>query len=167
MPHPPHMVPWLRGVVALIIVGVIASLAWEKATNLAVLVVTIVLVAAFFPLWGWTAGWPLRVKFGLVLGQGVLITTSLFLTDHPGPLLTLFFVLLTMGARMPRSCSLFCYIVLPLLACISSILALKALTPWAFLAEGTVKNRVSAILEKIQVRDRTQAALRARELGIL
>jgi len=36
-----------------------------------------------------------------------------------------------------------------------------------FLAEGTVKNRVSQILEKIQVRDRTQAALRARELGII
>jgi DNA-binding CsgD family transcriptional regulator len=35
------------------------------------------------------------------------------------------------------------------------------------LAEGTVKNRVSAILEKTGVRDRTQAALRARELGIL
>src|SRR5262249_235163 len=34
------------------------------------------------------------------------------------------------------------------------------------LAEGTVKNYVSAALQKIGVRDRTQAALRARELGL-
>ncbi|HLF88431.1 MAG TPA: response regulator transcription factor [Anaerolineales bacterium] len=36
-----------------------------------------------------------------------------------------------------------------------------------FLAEGTVKNYVSSILGKIDARDRTQAALRARELGLL
>ncbi len=36
-----------------------------------------------------------------------------------------------------------------------------------FLAEGTVKNYISAILAKLQVEDRTQAALRARELGLL
>lgn len=36
-----------------------------------------------------------------------------------------------------------------------------------FLAEGTVKNYVSNILGKIGARDRTQAALRARELGLL
>lgn len=36
-----------------------------------------------------------------------------------------------------------------------------------FLAEGTVKNYVTNILGKIEARDRTQAALRARELGIL
>jgi len=36
-----------------------------------------------------------------------------------------------------------------------------------FLAEGTVKNYVSSILGKIGARDRTQAALRARELGLL
>jgi DNA-binding NarL/FixJ family response regulator len=35
------------------------------------------------------------------------------------------------------------------------------------LAEGTVKNYVTAVLQKLGVRDRTQAALRARELGIL
>ena len=35
------------------------------------------------------------------------------------------------------------------------------------LAEGTVKNYVSNILGKIGARDRTQAALRARELGLL
>jgi DNA-binding NarL/FixJ family response regulator len=35
-----------------------------------------------------------------------------------------------------------------------------------FLAEGTVKNYVTSILGKLGVRDRTQAALRARELGL-
>ena len=34
------------------------------------------------------------------------------------------------------------------------------------LAEGTVKNYVTAILQKLGVRDRTQAALRAREMGL-
>jgi DNA-binding NarL/FixJ family response regulator len=36
-----------------------------------------------------------------------------------------------------------------------------------FLAEGTVKNYVSAILQKLGVDDRTQAALRAQKLGLL
>lgn len=36
-----------------------------------------------------------------------------------------------------------------------------------FLAEGTVKNYVTSLLGKIGVRDRTQAALRGRELGLL
>ena len=36
-----------------------------------------------------------------------------------------------------------------------------------FIAEGTVKNHVTHILGKLGVRDRTQAALRARELGLL
>jgi DNA-binding NarL/FixJ family response regulator len=36
-----------------------------------------------------------------------------------------------------------------------------------FLAEGTVKNHVSAVLTKLGARDRTQAALRARALGLL
>jgi DNA-binding NarL/FixJ family response regulator len=35
------------------------------------------------------------------------------------------------------------------------------------LAEGTVKNYVTNILQKMGVRDRTQAAVRARELGII
>jgi DNA-binding NarL/FixJ family response regulator len=35
------------------------------------------------------------------------------------------------------------------------------------LARGTVKNYVTTILQKLGVRDRTQAALRARELGLL
>ncbi|MFC7533063.1 response regulator [Actinoplanes sp. GCM10030250] len=36
-----------------------------------------------------------------------------------------------------------------------------------FLAEGTVKNHVTSVLGKLGVRDRTQAALRARGLGLL
>ncbi len=36
-----------------------------------------------------------------------------------------------------------------------------------FLAEGTVKNLVTGVLAKLEVRDRTQAALRARDLGIV
>jgi DNA-binding NarL/FixJ family response regulator len=35
------------------------------------------------------------------------------------------------------------------------------------LAEGTIKNHVTNILTKLDVRDRTQAALRARQLGIV
>jgi DNA-binding NarL/FixJ family response regulator len=35
------------------------------------------------------------------------------------------------------------------------------------LAEGTVKNYVTSILQKLGVRDRTQAAVRARELGVV
>lgn len=36
-----------------------------------------------------------------------------------------------------------------------------------YLAEGTVKNYLTSLLGKIGVRDRTQAALRGRELGLL
>jgi DNA-binding NarL/FixJ family response regulator len=36
-----------------------------------------------------------------------------------------------------------------------------------FLAQGTVKNLVTSVLSKLEVRDRTQAALRARDFGIL
>ena len=36
-----------------------------------------------------------------------------------------------------------------------------------FLSEGTVKNHVTNVLAKLGVRDRTQAALRARTLGLL
>jgi len=35
------------------------------------------------------------------------------------------------------------------------------------LSEGTVKNYVTSVLQKIGVRDRTQAALRGRELGVI
>jgi DNA-binding NarL/FixJ family response regulator len=43
----------------------------------------------------------------------------------------------------------------------------KEIAERLFLAEGTVKNHVSTILGKIDARDRTQAALKARELGLL
>lgn len=36
-----------------------------------------------------------------------------------------------------------------------------------FLAEGTVKNHVTNVLGKLGVRDRTQAALKAREIGLI
>jgi len=43
----------------------------------------------------------------------------------------------------------------------------KEIADQLHLAEGTVKNYVTSILQKIGARDRTQAALRARELGLL
>lgn len=36
-----------------------------------------------------------------------------------------------------------------------------------FLAEGTVKNYISTILQKLEARDRTHAVARAHELGLL
>jgi DNA-binding NarL/FixJ family response regulator len=36
-----------------------------------------------------------------------------------------------------------------------------------YLSEGTVKNHISRILSRLALRDRTQAALRARDLGLL
>jgi len=46
-------------------------------------------------------------------------------------------------------------------------LANKIIAERLYLAEGTVKNYVSNILSKLGVTDRTQAALRGRELGLL
>jgi DNA-binding NarL/FixJ family response regulator len=43
----------------------------------------------------------------------------------------------------------------------------KEIADHLFIAEGTVKNHVTNILGKLDVRDRTQAALKARELGLL
>jgi len=36
-----------------------------------------------------------------------------------------------------------------------------------YLTEGTVKNHMSSILSKLGVRDRTQAALKAKEMGLV
>lgn len=43
----------------------------------------------------------------------------------------------------------------------------KEIASALFLAEGTVKNHITALFEKLGVSDRTQAALRARERGLL
>jgi DNA-binding NarL/FixJ family response regulator len=43
----------------------------------------------------------------------------------------------------------------------------KEIAAGLFLAEGTVKNHVTNVLAKLNARDRTQAALRARGLGLL
>ena len=43
----------------------------------------------------------------------------------------------------------------------------KEIAAQLVLAEGTVKNHVTNILTKLGVTDRTRAALRARELGML
>jgi DNA-binding NarL/FixJ family response regulator len=53
------------------------------------------------------------------------------------------------------------------LALVARGLSNKEIASRLFLAEGTVKNHVSAILTKIDARDRTQAAMRARDLGLL
>jgi DNA-binding NarL/FixJ family response regulator len=42
----------------------------------------------------------------------------------------------------------------------------KEIAERLFLSEGTVKNHVSRILNRLGLRDRTQAAIRARELGL-
>jgi DNA-binding NarL/FixJ family response regulator len=42
----------------------------------------------------------------------------------------------------------------------------KEISAALFVTEGTVKNHVTSILSKLEVGDRTQAALRARELGL-
>jgi DNA-binding NarL/FixJ family response regulator len=75
-----------------------------------------------------------------------------------------------MEAGGPRAEAL----VLPLSAREREILALlgtgasnKEIADRVNLAEGTVKNHVTSILTKLDVRDRTQAAIRARQLGIV
>jgi DNA-binding NarL/FixJ family response regulator len=43
----------------------------------------------------------------------------------------------------------------------------RAMAQRLFLAEGTVKNYISTILQKLDARDRTHAVTRAHELGLL
>ncbi len=54
-----------------------------------------------------------------------------------------------------------------ILACITSGASNKEIAHQLHIAEGTVKNHITHILGKLGVRDRTQAALKARELGLL
>ncbi len=54
-----------------------------------------------------------------------------------------------------------------ILALIATGASNKEIANRLFIAEGTVKNHVTHILGKLGVRDRTQAALKARELGLL
>jgi DNA-binding NarL/FixJ family response regulator len=56
---------------------------------------------------------------------------------------------------------------LEILAWIAGGYSNKEIAGRLFIAEGTVKNHVTHILSKLGVRDRTQAALKARELGLL
>lgn len=56
---------------------------------------------------------------------------------------------------------------LEILALIARGYSNKEIASQLFIAEGTVKNHVTHILGKLGVRDRTQAALKARELGLL
>ena len=56
---------------------------------------------------------------------------------------------------------------LEVLALIAEGKSNKEIAAVLYIAEGTVKNHVTNILGKLGVRDRTQAALRAHELGLI
>lgn len=56
---------------------------------------------------------------------------------------------------------------LEVLACLSQGASNKEIAAQLFIAEGTVKNHITNILGKLGVTDRTQAALRGRDLGLV
>ena len=54
-----------------------------------------------------------------------------------------------------------------LLGLVASGMSNKEIAETLFITEGTVKNHITHILGKLSVRDRTQAALKAKELGLI
>lgn len=56
---------------------------------------------------------------------------------------------------------------LEILALVANGATNKEIAAQLFIAEGTAKNHLTNILGKLEVRDRTQAALKARELGLV
>jgi len=54
-----------------------------------------------------------------------------------------------------------------LLGLIASGLSNKEIADTLFITEGTVKNHITHILGKLNVRDRTQAVLKAKEIGLI
>ena len=56
---------------------------------------------------------------------------------------------------------------LEVLALIATGASNREIADQLYIAEGTVKNHVTSILGKLGVRDRTQAALKAKEAGII
>jgi DNA-binding NarL/FixJ family response regulator len=56
---------------------------------------------------------------------------------------------------------------LEILALVAGGASNKEIAAQLFITEGTVKNHVTNILGKLGVRDRTQAALKAREMGLI
>lgn len=70
----------------------------------------------------------------------------------------------------PRARSLPCHLSgreLEILSLVATGASNKEIATQLFIAEGTVKNHVTNILGKLDVRDRTQAALKARTLGLV
>lgn len=51
--------------------------------------------------------------------------------------------------------------------CISDGLSNREIAAKLFLSEGTVKNYISSVYAKLDVRDRMQASLKAREEGMI
>ena len=74
-------------------------------------------------------------------------------------------VLLSLPGR--QRVALTCRDELGILRLVADGLSNKEIALKLSLAEGTVKNYVTNVLAKIDARDRTQAALKARELGLL
>jgi len=248
----PDTLFWLRTVAFLAIAGVALSLVLEGARHLPWMLGAVGLFALALPMWPWIRRIGPEAFFAVALAEGLLVTACQFLSDRPGTVMLLFFVLLPTCARLPRRYSLLCYAAFPFLACLPYLLGPDPRASWSvvagvvpgflasiafaegfwsyrdalrsnqklldeliaaqrlqasepadpvpdparaaeiltrrdrevlslvargfsnkeiaeklFLAEGTVKNRVSQLLDKIGARDRTQAALRARDWGVV